>query len=153
MRLAYALLMSVGIFTALSSAQAQDPFAATWELNTTKSSFGNPAGGYKGSTLKIEVVGKGQKVVVENIGPSGRPIRYEFTANYDGKEYPLVGMDGTVTLKRVDARTVERVHKNDGVVTLVFMSSVSRDGKTLTLEQTGNPEGRPVKNTIVYDKK
>jgi hypothetical protein len=148
-----ALLIVFITSTGLSSAQARDAFVGTWHLNPTKSTFGNPAAPPKASTLRIEAAVNGHKMVVDNVGPSGRPITYQFTAAFDGKDYPLDGMDGTVALKRVDARTIERTHKNDGVITLVFTTRLSADGRTLTLTQTGQAEGRAVKNVLVYDKK
>jgi hypothetical protein len=149
--LACAWLVAVG--TATLVAQGPDPFVGTWELNAAKSSFGVPAMAYKGSTLKIEAAGNGQKVVVENIGPQGQSFGYDFTAGYDGKDSAVPGV-GTVTLKRVDARTLERTHKTDGKPTMTFMTRVSPDGKTLTINQDGTgPNGQVMKNTLVYEKK
>ena len=134
-------------------AQGKDPFVGTWVLNVAKSSFAVPAAAYKSSTMQIETAGDGQKIDVDTAGPGGPPIRYSFTASFDGKDYPVPGI-GTVTLKRVDPRTVERVHKTDGKPTMTILSRVSRDGKTLTLTQTGTGRaGEQVHNELVYEKK
>jgi len=41
-----------------------------------------------------------------------------YTANFDGKDYPLAGVPNadTVSLKRIDTRTTERTDKKDGKV-------------------------------------
>jgi hypothetical protein len=137
------------------AAQSRDPFVGTWHFNAAKSTFGNPATAFKESTITIQAFGNGQKVVVDTISGRGQHIEYEFTAAFDGKDYPITGVaPGTVTLKRIDDRTIERIHKNDGKQTLVFLTRVSPDGKILMLTQTGTgPQGQPVKNTILYEKK
>lgn len=134
-------------------AQRQDPFVGTWELNAAKSTFSVPATAYKRSTIKIEKVGDGQTIDVDSEPVNGRGIHYTLTAFFDGKDHPVEGI-GTVTLKRVDARTVERVHKTDGKPTLTILSRVSSDGKTLSVTQTGTGrDGKPMKSQLLYEKK
>jgi hypothetical protein len=149
------LMLAAWAFTGLAGliAQETDPFVGTWVLNSAKSTFAPPSAPYKSSTLKIEPTPDGERIEVENVVASGSPIRYTVEAPFDGKDYPLPGI-GTVMLKRIDARTVERIHKADGKILMTFRHRVSRDGKTLTATQTGTARGGgAVKNELVYDKK
>ena len=55
----------------------------------------------------------------------------EFTATYDGKEYPYKGSPlwDTIALTRVDAQTVSFTQKKDGKIALTGTRVVSKDGK------------------------
>ena len=70
-----------------------------------------------------------------------------YTANYDGKPYPITGSEiaDTVTLKRVDAQTSERTDRKGGQAVLRFIGVVSKDGKTMTVTIKGtNAQGQAV---------
>ena len=78
-----------------------------------------------------------------------------YTANYDGKDYPLAGVPNadTVSLKRIDARTTERTDKKDGKVVQTLARVVSQDGKTMTVTSKGtNAQGQTVNNVAVWEK-
>ena len=62
----------------------------TWKLNLTKSKF-QPGLAPKSTTLKYEAVGEGIKVTVDQVRADGTPVHYAYTANYDGKDVPMVG--------------------------------------------------------------
>jgi len=79
----------------------------------------------------------------------------QYTANFDGKDYPLTGSPNadTVSLKRIDARTTERTDKKGGKVTVTLTRVVAQDGKTMTVTVRGtNPQGQAVNTVIVFDK-
>ena len=137
------------------SAQASDPRIGTWKLNVAKSKY-NPGPAPQSQTLKVEASGKGEKVTSEVVGADGKRTTSTYTANFDGKDYPLsgslVGAD-KVSLKRVDARTTERTDKKDGKAVMTLKRVVSPDGKTMTVTSKGtNAEGKPVNNVVVFDK-
>jgi len=59
----------------------------------------------------------------------------------------------TVTLKRIDNHTVERITYLKGKKLVIEKWEISRDGKTRTVTQSGvGPDGKPVDNVLVYDK-
>ena len=68
---------------------------------------------------------EGEKVTAEFVNADGSRTTNQYTAKFDGNDYPLTGsqMADTVTLKRIDARTTERTDKKGGTV-----------AQTLTLE-------------------
>ncbi|TMA29559.1 MAG: hypothetical protein E6J78_02090 [Deltaproteobacteria bacterium] len=58
-----------------------------------------------------------------------------------------------MSLKRIDARTSERVDKKDGKVVQKFRRVMAKDGKSLTVTTDGkNAKGQKVHNVAVYDK-
>ena len=61
------------------------------------------------------------------------PIGDSYTAKFDGKDYPYKGDPGTtsVSLKKIDANTIEETDKRNGKVTAVIHIAVSADGKTM----------------------
>jgi hypothetical protein len=58
-----------------------------------------------------------------------------YKAKFDGKEYPIEGDPGktVVTLKQIDASTVEETDRRSGKVTDEIRLAAAKDGKTITL--------------------
>jgi hypothetical protein len=136
------------------SAQAADPRIGTWKLNVAKSKY-SPGPPPQSNTLKVEASGQGEKVTTEGVNAAGAPIKTQYTANFDGKDYPLTGSANAdmVSLKRIDARTTVRTDKKDGKVVLTLTRVVSQDGKTMTVTTKGtNPQGQTVDNVAVWEK-
>src|SRR5215475_1641847 len=138
---------------------AQDVQAGHWTLNLAKSQF-------KTSPLpKTQIVtvvpdGKeGVKVTADIVRANGAKAAFAYAGQYDGKENPRTETgDGavpgqTVTLKRIDNQTVERITYLKGKKLVIEKWEISRDGKTRTVTQSGvGPDGKPVDNVLVYDK-
>jgi hypothetical protein len=137
------------------SAQDKDPRIGTWKLNVAKSKF-DPGPPPQSQTLKVEASGKGEKVTSESVTADGKKVTTTYTANFDGKDYPLTGSAlgaDKVSLKRIDARTTERFDKKDGKVIVTIKRVVSTDGKTMTATVKGiNAEGKPTNNVAVFEK-
>jgi hypothetical protein len=136
------------------SAQASDPRIGTWKLNVEKSKF-SPGPAPQSQTVKVEAAGEGEKAITEGVNAAGAAIRTEYTAKYDGKDYPLTGSQNadTVSLKRIDARTTVRTDKKGEKEVATLTRVVSEDGKTMTVTVKGtNAQGQAVDNVAVYDK-
>jgi hypothetical protein len=91
----------------------------------------------------------------ETVKADGTKTSFEYTAQYDGKEYPITGNANadTVALKQVNDRTVEATLKKGGKVVTNARRVVSTDGKTLTLTLTGtNAQGQTMRNVQVFEK-
>jgi hypothetical protein len=149
------LVMIVATDIAQLSAQAKDPRVGTWKLNVAKSKF-DPGPPPQSQTLKIEAAGKGEKVTSESVTADGKKVTTTYTANFDGKDYPITGSAlgaDKVSLKRIDARTTERIDKKDGKTAVTIKRVVSADGKTMTATVKGtNAEGKPMNNVAVFEK-
>jgi hypothetical protein len=137
------------------SAQGKDARVGTWKLNVAKSKY-DPGPPPQSQTLKVEAVGKGEKVTSETMTADGKKVTVTYTANFDGKDYPLTGSAlgaDKVSLKRIAARTTERIDKKDGKPVVTIRRVVSADGKTMTATVKGtNAEGKPMNNVAVFEK-
>jgi hypothetical protein len=59
-----------------------------------------------------------------------------YTAKLDGKDYPYKGDPGltSVSLKKIDANTIEETDKRKGKPIYVSRMTVSADGKTMQID-------------------
>jgi hypothetical protein len=136
------------------SAQESDARIGTWRLNVAKSKY-SPGSGPQSLTVKVEASGQGEKVTSEGVNAAGTPTMTQYTANFDGKDYPLTGSQNAdkVSLKRIDARTTERTDKKGDTVVITRTRVVSQDGKTMTVTEKGtNAQGQAVDNVVVFEK-
>ena len=132
----------------------ENPFVGTWKLNSAKSVSGSTAPP-ENSLMKIEAQGNGIHVSRDLIPSRGATGHWEFTASFDGRDYPVVNDPGrdTVALKQIDSHTLEATNKKDGKITSSPRWVVSQDGKTLTLTWQGKTAaGKSVNNLRVYEK-
>src|SRR5215813_4096382 len=142
------------VMSTLSGFAQTDPIIGTWKLNLANSKY-SPGPPPKSQMLTYEAVGQGVKVTVKGADAEGKPIDFQYTANYDGKDYPVTGAPDrdTTARKRIDAHTMETTHKKAGKVVATGTSVISKDGKTITLTEKGvNAKGEKYSNTVVYDK-
>jgi hypothetical protein len=138
---------------------AQDVQTGRWTLNIAKSQFKTSAAP-KTQIVTIVPDGKdGMKVTADVVRANGAKAAFAYAAQYDGKEYPRTETgDGavpgqTVTVKRIDNRTVERITYMKGKKLVIEKWEISRDGKIRTVTQSGvGPDGKPVDNVLVYEK-
>jgi cyclase len=86
---------------------------------------------------------------------NGSPLStYGYTARFDGKPYPVPNWGAaTVTLKRVDANTIERALAGAEIGGETSTWTLSADGKTLTVTAKGtDATGVAYTSTQVYEK-
>lgn len=134
---------------------AADPVIGTWKLNTAKSKY-SPGPPPKSGTVTYEAANGGIKRSGEMVNADGQTVSFTYTANYDGKDYPITGNNpnaDAISLKRINDYTTEASLKKGGKTTGTARRVVSKDGKTLTITLTGNtPDGKRMRNILVYDK-
>jgi len=138
----------------VASVWAADPAAGTWKLNPAKSKF-SPGPGPKSATVTYEVTADGIRRTGESITADGTKTSFEYSAKYDGKDYPVKGSDvfNAISMKRVNDHTAEATLKKDGKPVMTARRVISKDGKTLTITTSGtNAKGEKVRNVNVYDK-
>lgn len=141
----------VGVAGAMALAQSTNPLVGTWKLNVAKSKAP-----FKSGTSVIEAAGDGIKFTVDLVGTDGSKSHWGFTANYDGKDVPVTGdslYGDTVSVTRIDERTIQIVGKFKGKPTTTHMITVSADGKTRTSTAKGTDKnGKPVDSVSYYEK-
>ena len=136
------------------AAQAADNWAGTWKLNLAKSKY-SPGPAPKSNVAKLEASDGGLKSTTDGVGADGKATHTEFSAKFDGKDYPYKGSTSydTISLKRIDDNTYEASLKGKGKATMTSRTVISKDGKTRTQTQTGtDAQGKAVSNTVVYDR-
>lgn len=146
--------LAVWILSAPAPAQAADTIVGTWTLNVAKSTY-SPGPPPKSLTVKFEAAGEGIKSTSDTVAADGSSSHAEYTANYDGKDYPLKGVKDadTVSLKRIDASNSVRTDKKAGKVVRTYTRKLSADGKTMTATITGtDDQGRAINNTVLLER-
>jgi len=151
---AFATTLLLVAFALSVSAAAADQQSGTWKMNPAKSKY-SPGPAPKSVTVKIDSDADNIKLSSDGIDAAGNPTHVEFTAKYDGQDYPITGVPNadTIALKRIDASTTESTAKKAGQVVMTVRSVVSKDGKTRTSTFKGtDAQGQDVNNVVVYDK-
>ena len=136
------------------AAPAADPVVGTWTLNAAKSKF-DPGPAPKSQTRIYADSAKGMMLTVKTVGADGKENVQTMTFMADGKDYPISGSADydAVTVKKLNANTIESVQKRKGVAVGSGTRMVSKDGKTLTFRAKGTTvEGKSFDNTSVYDR-
>ena len=130
------------------------PWLGTWRLNPAKSTMSNDSR-FKRVTTKIEPWEDGIRVVYDMVGDRGGVTHMEWTGKFDGKDYPVQGVDYVLTnaYTPVNDRSYRIVIKVDGSVAATAIVVISPDGKTLTTTTTEkNRLGEAVNTVSVYDR-
>ena len=135
----------------------KDPLVGTWNLNRAKSTF-NPGPAPLSRTMKFEPAGDGIRHVVETFVNNGSGTDEgvhiaQYTASFDGKESTIQGSAlDTVSLKRINARSVERTGKVGGQAVERQTWRLSADGRTLTVTTKGSNDGADYSRVETFDR-
>jgi hypothetical protein len=136
------------------AADSADPLLGSWKLNLARSAF-NGAPGPKGQLRIYQRSGDGEKLTSRGVSSEGKPTFVQYTARYDGKDYPMTGSSGgnRISLRRIDEFTSESTQKRDGKASVVTKRVVSADGKVLTVTANGtSATGGVIDATMVFDR-
>src|SRR5580700_3591090 len=96
--------------------EENNPLVGTWTLNIAKTTF-EPGPAPTRQKISFEAVDDGLKVSTTIYAADGREIVTYYTARYDGKMYPVTGLDNAdhVSMRRISVLTDERTDWKDGV--------------------------------------
>jgi hypothetical protein len=143
------LLLGSGMLLAKT---AKDPIVGTWVLDLAKSTFsGNIP---QKRLITFETTNEGAiREIARTEQANGGWDEVAYTAREDGKDYPISNsVLDTISLKRVDARTVERMGKVRGQVVETRTRTVSPDGRTMTITTKGTNNGAPYQSVQVFER-
>jgi len=141
--------------TLVVAAAAADQLSGTWKMNPEKSKY-SPGPAPKDLTVVVESDENNYKLDATGTDGDGKPMHVQYSAKFDGKDYQATGIPNAdaVSLKRIDASTIETLQKKEGKVVMTVTTKVSKDGKTRTSTWRGkNADGKDVHNVVVFDKK
>jgi len=142
------------LFTTAVFLQAADHFTGTWTLNVAKSKY-SPGMPPKAQTTKLETMKDGIREIVDRVNADGSKTHWDFTAKFDGKDYPITGDPDRdmASVKKVDDYTLEVVNKKAGKVTTSMKLVVAKNGKSRTNTVTGKTAaGVAINNILFFDK-
>ncbi len=151
--LVWSLLFGAATVVVGGSAFAGDNWVGTWKLDPAKSHLA--ANAVQAQTLTFESTPAGIKLVSTGTDAQGKPTKTAYTSKFDGKDVPWTGnpLADTACPKRIDDYSYENVWKKDGKPVVTSRISVSKDGKTLTINQSEkDASGAPIKSVAVYDR-
>jgi len=136
-----------------SLAQSGDRLAGTWHLNVAQSKYASAAAP-KSQTTTLQAVDGGLHEIVERLNADGTTTRWELTARYDGRDYPVTGDPSrdTVVLTRVDPNTVDIVNKKAGVVVNRMRIVVAADGRSRT-NTVMDPSGQKTTAVLLFERR
>lgn len=143
----------------------QAGFFGKWRLDRARSNFqtswlrigmeGRDGTAPERRTMAIEPADGGihhmtdTQVVANDTGV----FRTEYTAQFDGKDYPIKGGAlETVSLRKIDDLAFERTGKVKGAVVETSTWKLSPDGKTLTVTTKGRIDSAEYSNTQAFDR-
>jgi hypothetical protein len=135
-------------------ALAADPRDGTWKLNVAKSKY-NPGPAPKSLTTQRETQNNRVKSVYNGVDSEGKSLNYEYTAIFDGKDYPVTGSStfDSIALNNIDADTVDWVTKKSGKDVSHGQTIYSKDGKTRTQTEKGkDAKGKKFSSITVWEK-
>lgn len=151
-----ALVMAASLVSAVAAADGEAPWFGTWRLDPETSTARAAPSPYTRVTLRIEPSGvDGLRVIYDMVGTRGGVTHREWTGRFDGRDYPMQGVDYVMTnaYRRLDDRRYEIVVKVDGRHAATAVVSVSPDGDTLTVDtEERGPGGNIVESRAVYDR-
>jgi len=149
-----------------TAAKGADPLLGTWNLNLAKSDYSQlPMYAPRSIIRRFQAPREGElRFTVDEVAAVANPvtglsigasIHIEWTGKYDGKDYRSTGAIGydSVAVKRSGDAALEWTFKKGGRLFVNAISSVSEDGKTLTMTWTGkDQQGKAFTVLHVYDK-
>lgn len=128
-----------------------DLFVGKWQLREADYESGEPP---REATYTIDHDRGGYCVQMDWLTEDGEAMRAEFFAIPDGKQYPVdnpAAEDNTMSMVRVDERTLDSTVQQNGDVIAHARRMLSRDGNTMTITQsTSTPDGNTFQNVSVY---
>jgi hypothetical protein len=135
-------------------APAAKNMVGTWKLDPAKSKY-SPGPTPKSQVATLEAVEGGMKVVSDRVEADGKTTHFEWTAKFDGKDYPVKGDPGrdAVAVKKVDDSTLDITNKKGGKVTTTIHAVYAKDGKSRTETVTGtDAQGQKIENVTQWTK-
>ena len=135
-----------------AQAPAAKNMVGTWKLDPAKSKY-SPGPTPKSQVAVLTPVDGGMKVVSDRVEADGKKVHFEWTAKFDGKDYPVTGDANrdAVSVKKIDDYTIDITNKKGGKVTTTIHAVYAKDGKSRTETVTGtDTQGRKIDNVTQW---
>jgi len=153
--MAFILGLAATLALPLHAQTRSDPFLGNWKMDAAKSKF-DPGPAPKSEVRAFEATSDGNtKSTVQTTTASGTAATRIATYKYDGKSYPVQGSANydSIAVMRVSASQMKTTLMRGGKTIGDISSSVSKDGKVLTMTYTfTTPSGVKEHDVFVYDR-
>lgn len=129
-----------------------DPHLGKWTMNAGRTVY-TPGPPPRAQTRSYSTEGNKLKAVIETLQPLGTKTVVEYSAAFDGRDYPISGNSDfdTIALTRVDAWTFDATLKRRGKIVSTVRNTVSKDGRTMTVSAKGTTaRGQTTSSVAVY---
>jgi hypothetical protein len=131
-----------------------DPWAGTWKLDVAKSKMRGPAP--KEETVTSSgAAGDIVKYSISGVAADGKPINESYDGKADGQPYPFI-VNGQEVAKISYHRDSDHQYSTHGTVadgsTSAGTVTLSKNGKTLTIQEHVKATQGEFDQTIVYNK-
>jgi hypothetical protein len=141
---------------AASQVEVDPAWFGLWRLNLEKSTYRPGPAPYIRATYRIEPHANGVRVLYDMVRPRGGVTHLEWTGQFDGRDYPVQGVEEFVTYayQKIDARTYDVVTKLDGRPAARSRAVLSADGRSITTTTAGrDSRGVDATTTTVYERR
>ena len=114
---------------------AQAPWFGTWKLHPATSAANSDR--FKRVTFRIEPAEEGLKVIYDMVGSRGGITHMEWNGKFDGKDYPVEGVDYVLTnaYMRVNDHSYQISIKVDGALAATKLAHKSSTSSSLRLRK------------------
>ena len=146
------LILSAALSMARESFAQTDAHLGKWSLSVGKSVY-QPGPPPRSQVRTYSRDGAGLKGVIETVQPLGVKTLVQYTAQFDGKDYPISGNSDvdTIALTRIDQWTFDATLKRSGKVMTSVRNTVSKDGRTMTVTAKGTTaRGQPTSSVAIF---
>jgi hypothetical protein len=129
---------------------SDDPFVGTWQLDpeTLDYQHGRPG---RQATYMVEAVPAGLMFTLDGKDADGKPMKFTYGGELDGRDQPLPGTDAVLVLTRCNERNIESVLKRGGKVVDRWTRELLPDLNTMRIIQHGvKPDGSKFQNASLY---
>ncbi len=147
------LVLTVGAWLGEVPAFAAENWVGTWKLNTARSKLSAKL--MQTTQLKFEATPDGIRLTSEGTDPQGKPTHTSYVSKFDGKDVPWTGNPtaDTASATRLSDNVYRNIWKKDGKPVMTSTVTVSKDGKALTIIQSGkDAQGADLNTLAVYDR-
>ncbi|MDA1370357.1 MAG: hypothetical protein O2971_06300 [Proteobacteria bacterium] len=152
------LTACVLILSFTASAQDENPFIGTWDIDKPASNFSSfPVPATMSRTYQS--VGDGAYMyLVATVNEDGSVGGSSATYKYDSREYPIASLtqnaSTTISYRRLNEKTVEYTIRIEGRVSQIGAKTISADGRVLTIAiQTINAQGEINNQILAFNRR
>lgn len=148
------IAVSLAMLSFAASAQGENPFIGTWDIDKSESDFGSGVVPASMSRTYQDLGNGGYMYLVVSINEDGSIGGSSASYKYDRQENRIASLNQaaptTISYRRLNDKTVEYTVRVDGRVTQIGAKTISPDGRVLQIAiQNLNPQGEIINKQIL----